>query len=62
MNDIELMEAFTQKSLHLAAEVKHREQSVHVGWMIFVQALEVLSINLGFKNLRCWSALHIFNV
>lgn len=46
INDIELMEAFTRKSLHLAAEVKHRKQSVHVGWMIFVQGLEVLSIKL----------------
>lgn len=56
------MEAFTQEALHLAAEVKHRKQSVRVGWVIFVQGLEVLSIKLRFQNLHCRSALHIFNV
>lgn len=59
---MELMAAFTQKSLHLAAEMEHIQRSVCVCLMIFVQGLEVLSISLKFKNLYCLSPLHLFNV
>lgn len=47
---MELMAAFTQKSLHLAAEMEHILQSVLVHLIIFVQGLEMLSLSQVFKR------------
>lgn len=47
---MELMAAFTQKSLHLAAEMERILQSVLVHLMTFVQGLEMLSLSQEFKR------------